>query len=359
LFEQGVIRPPSEAESLFVRVTRNCPWNRCHICPAYKGKKFSLRTIEEIKKDIDMMADAYSYNLAKFESAFLQDADSLILPTDDLIEIIQHIKKLFPNIKRITTYARAKSMKQKSVEELIRLREAGLTRIHSGMESGSPKVLKLIKKGIKQEDILIGGGHVVASGISLSQYIMPGVGGRTLSEEHAIETAKILNHVKPDFIRVRTFAVHPMTPIQKMVDEGSFIPLSDEEAVKEIRLLLENLDDIPARFRCGDFSLNLLMQVDGYLDKDKESMIAEIDRYLSLSQEQKQAYSLIQRTYPGMRSLDVLNDEKLLSEIKQEIDKLKRSEPDGFNKYIRSLMTHQLPQPQTDIWENRLKEKGH
>ena len=349
MFEQGVIRPPSEAHSLLVRVTRNCPWNRCHICPAYKGKKFSLRTVEEIKKDIDIMADTYGSD--RFESAFLQDADSLILTTDDLIEIIRHIKTLFPAIERITTYARAKSMKRKSVEDLIRLKEAGLTRIHSGMESGSPKVLKLIMKGIKPEDVITGGSRVAESGISLSEYIMPGVGGKELSEEHALETAGILNQVKPDYIRVRTFAVHPMSPIQKMVDEGAFIPLNDEETVKEIRLLLENLDEIPARFRCGDFSLNLLMQVDGYLDKDKEKMIAEIDRYLSLSEEQKKAYSLIQRTYPGMHTLDVLHDKKLLKNIKPEIEKLEKSEEDGFNKYIRKLMTHQLPQPQTGVWE--------
>ena len=348
MFEQGVIRPPSEAQSLLVRVTRNCPWNRCHICPAYKGEKFSLRSVAEIKNDIDMMADAYGS--AGYESAFLQDADSLILPTNDLVEILKHIKKTFPGIKRITTYARAKSMKRKSVEELIELREEGLNRIHSGMESGSPEVLRLIMKGIKPEDVITGGSRVVASGISLSEYIMPGVGGRKFSNEHAVETARILNIVKPDYIRVRTFAVHPMSPIQKMVDKGSFIPLTDEEVVREIRLLLENLDEIPAHFRCGDFSLNLLMQVDGYLDRDKEKMIAEIDRYLALPERQKKAYSLIQRTYPGMRSLDVLNDENLVNEIELQIEKLEKGEEDGFNRYIRKLMTYQLPQPQSDVW---------
>jgi radical SAM superfamily enzyme YgiQ (UPF0313 family) len=349
LFEQGVIRPPSEAQSLLVRVTRNCPWNRCHICPAYKGKKFSQRSVEEIKKDVDMMAGTYGSE--RFESAFLQDADSLILPTNDLIEIIRHIKRLFPGIKRITTYARAKSMKRKIVEELLSLREEGLTRIHSGMESGSEKVLKLIMKGIKPKDVITGGSRVVESGISLSEYIMPGVGGKAFSEEHAVETARILNIVKPDYIRVRTFAVHPMSPIQRMINEGSFIPLSDEEVVEEIRLLLENLDEIPAHFRCNDFSLNLLMQVDGNLDKDRKRMIEEINRYLALSEEQKKAFSLLQRTYPGMHSLDVLEDEKLLNKIKPEIEKLEKNEPDGFNRYIRKLMTYQLPQPQTDIWE--------
>jgi hypothetical protein len=349
MFEQGVIRPPSEASSLFVRVTRNCPWNRCHICPAYKGKKFSLRTVEEVKGDIDMMAEAYSTYVHSFTSAFLQDADSLILPTNELVEIITYIMKVFPGVERVTTYARAKSMKRKSPEDYHRLKEAGLTRIHSGMESGSLNVLKLIQKGIKPEDILKGGVRVVESGISLSEYIMPGVGGKALSREHAVETALLLNKIRPDFIRVRTFAVHPMSPIQKMIDEGAFDPMSDEEVVEEIRLLLVTLDEMPAHFRCGDFSLNLLMQVDGRLDRQKEAMIAEIDRYLAMTREQKQAYSLIQRTYPGMRSLDVVEDEKVVMELSKAIKDPEKDE-DGFNRHIRKLMTFQLPQLQTDCW---------
>jgi hypothetical protein len=301
--------------------------------------------------DIDEMAKEYASFSGKFTSAFLQDADSLILPTDELVTIIEYVKKVFPNIDRVTTYARAKSMKRKSIEAYGRLKEAGLTRIHTGMESGSHNVLKLIAKGNAPEDILEGGKRVRESGISLSEYIMPGVGGRALSLEHALETARILNEIQPDFIRVRTFAIHPKSPLQKMVDDGTFVPLNDDEVVSEIRILLENLDEMSAHFRCGDFSLNLLMQVDGMLNTHKDAMIQEIDRYLALTKEQKQAYSLIQRTYPGMRSLDVLQDQRLLEGLKGDIETLEKSEKDGFNKYIRRLMTYQLPQLQTDCWE--------
>jgi radical SAM superfamily enzyme YgiQ (UPF0313 family) len=349
MFEQGVIRPPSEASSLLVRVTRNCPWNKCHICPAYKGKKFSRRTVEEVKKDIDMMAEAYSRHVNDFTSAFLQDADTLVLPTDELVDIIAYLKEVFPAVERVTTYARAKSIKRKSLEDYYRLKEAGLTRIHTGMESGSLKVLKLINKGIKPEDILTGGLRAVESGISLSEYIMPGVGGKALSREHALETARILNRIRPNFIRVRTFAVHPKSPIQKMIEEGTFQAMNDEEVVKEIRLLLVKLDKMPSHFRCGDFSLNLLMQVDGRLDTQKEAMIEEIDRYLALTNEQKKAYSLIQRTYPGVLPLDAVRDEKLIKQIRKELESLEREE-DGFNKYIRRLMSYQLPQLQTECW---------
>jgi radical SAM superfamily enzyme YgiQ (UPF0313 family) len=349
MFEQGVIRPPSEAVSLLVRVTRNCPWNKCHICPAYKGKRFSRRSLEEVKKDVDMMAEWYGSNARSFRSAFLQDADTLILPTDELVEIISHIKSIFPGIERITTYARAKSMKKKGAQDYRRLQEAGLTRIHTGMESGSARVLKLIQKGITPDDILTGGIRVLESGISLSEYIMPGVGGKALSREHAMETAGILNQIRPDFIRVRTFAVHPLSPLQKMVDDGTFEPMNDEEVIREIRLLLENLDEMPSHFRCGDFSLNLLMQVDGKLDVDKQAMIHEIDRYLALTPEQKQAYSLIQRSYPGMKPLEVVEDAGVVKQLARKIKALE-TEKDGFNKHIRRLMSFQLPQPQTDAW---------
>ena len=350
MFEQGAIRPPSEARSLLVRVTRNCPWNRCRMCPPFKGLKFSRRSVDEIKRDIDAMAEVYASRRFVPTSAFLQDADSLLVPTEELLEIIGHIRSRFPTITRVTTYARAKTMKRKSIEDLKRLKEAGLTRIHSGMESGSAEVLELIQKGNTPDDILSGGVHVVASGISLSEYIMPGAGGRRLSDQHAIETAKILNQIRPDFIRVRTLAVHPLSPLQKMVDEGTFEPMTDVEIVREIRLLLENLDERPSHFRCGDFSLNLLMQVDGKLDKDKSAMIAEIDRFLGLDPVKQQAFSLIQRSYPGMLPLDAVDDPQVVEKARTEIERLEASTPDGFNKAIRTLMTYQLPQLPSELW---------
>ncbi|MBN2321991.1 MAG: radical SAM protein [Acidobacteria bacterium] len=350
MFEQGAIRPPNEADSLLVRVTRNCPWNRCHICPPFKGLKFSRRSVDEVKQDIDQMAEVYPARGGGPEAAFLQDADSLILPTDELLEIIRHIRKRFPSVKRVTTYARAKTMKRKSIEDLKQLKAAGLTRIHSGMESGSANVLTLIRKGNTPDDILSGGLHVVSSGISLSEYIMPGVGGRRFSEEHARETAKILNRIRPDFIRVRTLAIHPMSPLQRMIGEGSFEPMTDAEIVAEIRMLLEHLDEMPSHFRCGDFSLNLLMQVDGSLDRDKRAMIAVIDKFLDLDPTLQQAFSLIQRSYPGLLPLDAVDDPQVIEKAGKEIQRLEESAPDGFNKAIRALMTRQLPPLPSDCW---------
>ena len=351
MYEQGVIRPPSEANSLLLRVTRNCPWNQCVFCPAYKGTKFSRRTVEEVKKDIDGMAQDYRGFAGQIQSAFLQDGDSLLLPTEQVLEILRYLKEKFPGIKRITTYARAPTLRKKSVEELIQLKEVGLSRIHAGLESGSAKVLKMIRKGITPEDIVEGGKKVVEAGISLSEYIMPGVGGRTMSEEHARETARLLNQVRPDFIRVRTFALHPQSPMNRLVEEGTFVPMSDDEMVAEIRLLVESLDEMHSYFSCGDYSPNLLMQVDGYLDEKKAYMLQELDKFLALTKEQRQAYSLLRRTSYMNYPVEVVLNEGTMRQIRPEIEKLEKSGENGFDKYIQHLMSFQIPQPQTDNWK--------
>jgi radical SAM superfamily enzyme YgiQ (UPF0313 family) len=348
MYEQGVIRPPSEAQSLLVRVTRNCPWNQCLFCPAYKGVKFSRRTVEEVKTDIDNMAREYAGHINMIKSAFLQDADSLVLKTTEILEILHHLKSRFPAIERITTYARSTTLKRKTVDEFKQLKEAGLIRIHAGMESGSETVLKMIRKGITPDDIIEAGTKVVAAGISLSEYIMPGVGGRTLSEEHARETARLLNIVKPDFIRVRTFALHPKSPMQKMVQEGMLVPMTDEEIVQEIRLLVSSLDEMHSYFSCGDYGPNLLMQVDGFLDEKKAYMLSEIDKYLALTPVQKKIYSLIRRSSFMHYPVEIVHNEDVIRKMMPEIEKLERGDEEGFNRHIATLMSYTIPQPQTD-----------
>ncbi len=349
MYEQGVIRPPSEATSLLVRVSRNCPWNQCVFCPAYKGTKFSKRTVDEVKKDIDAMA--VEYGAAHVTSAFLQDADSLLLPTGDLIAILEYLREKFPKIDRITTYARARTLKRKSVDELRLLRGAGLTRVHAGLESGSETVLKLIKKGLTPEEIVTGGRHVMDAGLELSEYVMPGIGGRALSQEHAIETANVLNMVRPHFIRIRTFAMHPKSPMQRMVEEGTFVPMNDEETIGEIRVLVDHLDKMHSYFSCNDFSLNLLMQVDGFLDEKKDFMLKELDAFLALSERQKQVYILLQRSGYYRYPLSVVNDQAVLNQVVPEIEKLEKEGKGGFDRYIDVLKSYQLPQPQTDDWQ--------
>jgi radical SAM superfamily enzyme len=306
--------------------------------------------VEEVKKDIDSMAEELG-GYTGVRTAFLQDADSLILPTNDLETILNYVREKFPKIDRITTYARARTLSHKSVDDLKRLKQAGLTRIHTGMESGSEMVLQMIKKGMTPEEVVTGGRHVMEAGIELSEYIMPGVAGQALSEEHAIKTAELLNLIRPHFIRVRTFALHPQSPMQKMVMEGTFVPLTDDEIVAEIRLLVHHLDSMHSYFSCNDFSLNLLMQVDGFLDEKKEDMLKELDAYLSMTKRQRQVYTLLHYAGYSRYPLSVVNDQHVLDQVVPEIERLEKGGGEhGFDEYIRMLKTCQLPQPQTDHW---------
>ena len=289
-------------------------------------------------------------NGSHITTAFFQDADSLLLPTEDLLEILKYLKEAFSSLTRVTSYARAKSLKRKSVESLKALKAAGLTRIHTGLESGSPKVLKLIQKGESPGEMIEGGKRVMAAGIELSEYIMPGVGGKDLSLENAHGTAQVLNRIRPDFIRVRTFALPPGSPMEAMAREGRFTPMNDLEIVSEIRELLRHLDEMPSHFRCADFSLNLLMHVDGYLDRDCARMLEDLDSFLALPESDQKAYVLLQRSgHYGVHPKEMLRHQDLMAQLHEKIKELE--ENGGFDKYVRAMMAGQLPRPQTGSWD--------
>ncbi len=354
-FELGPIRPPNEAYSLLIRVTRNCPWNRCRFCPIYKGEKFQLRSVEEIKQDIgtakaikDKISglawksgyggsirevaamvcnnppnDAYR-NVALWlyaggENAFLQDANTLIMRTGELVEVIKYLKETFPGISRITSYARSKTAAKKSVDELIELREAGLSRLHIGLESGYDPLLQLMDKGVTAANHITGGRNVVASGISLSEYVILGMGGRKMWREHALETARVLNEINPDFIRVRTMTIRAGMPLYDDAVSGNFIRSTDEEIVAEERLLIENLECNSSFF--SDHIINLLQEVEGKLPEDKKKMLAVISRFQALSPEERANFKLGRRLGIYNR-IDDMGDAFRYDEVKRAIDRL-------------------------------------
>ena len=306
-FEQGPIRPPSEAGSLLFRFTRNCPWNRCTFCPVYKGRQFSRRSLEEIKGDIDTAAEIYQ-ELRAFSSSlgrggritrevlervftggrfndfhrqialwlymgkgsvFIQDANSFVLPAPVLVEAIRHLKRKIPGIGRITSYARSSTLAKMSVAELGEIRQAGLDRIHIGMESGSDRVLEFVQKGVSARHQIEAGRKVIEAGMELSEYFMPGLGGKDLSEDHARESARVLNEINPHFIRLRTLRIPPRAPLFQDKQSGRFTPLSDDETVLEIRLFISLLDVVSSRFT-SDHIMNLLEEVAGKLPKTKK-----------------------------------------------------------------------------------------
>jgi radical SAM superfamily enzyme YgiQ (UPF0313 family) len=348
-------------------VTRNCPWNRCEFCPVYKGAKFSRRTVEEIKKDIDtvkkivdtlkrtswqsgfggridrrlaeavLQDDRHSDSFRSValwlyyggESAFLQDANSLVMKTPNLVEVVSYLKETFPHLKRITSYARSSTLARKSVEELKALKEAGLNRIHVGLESGSDAVLALVKKGVTAAKQIEGGQKVVAAGIQLSEYVMPGLGGRRLSREHALETARVLNAINPDFIRIRSLALPPGTGLRERWERGEFERPSDEDMVHELRLFIESLDGIRS-YVASDHILNLLEELEGRLPEDKPALLAVIDRYLALPEEERLLFqlgrrlglfrSLSDRENPGLRGKAVQLKEKVESQFGGDLE---------------------------------------
>jgi radical SAM superfamily enzyme YgiQ (UPF0313 family) len=375
-FEKGPIRPPSEARSLLIRLTRNCPWNKCTFCPVYKGTKFSMRDVEEVKADIDTVYEisraikelsfkmghagrvtddvarrVFSGGLGYSEdikyiafwlysggrNVFLQDANSLIMKPADLFEILTHLKKRFPDIDRITTYARSATAARIKPEDMKMLKEAGLTRVHIGFESGSDNVLEFVKKGTTAEQHIKGGKNVVDAGLELSEYVMPGLGGREWTKEHAVESARALNQINPNFIRIRSLHVHEIMPLMKDIEEGRFSLLTDDETARELRLFLESLDGIESRI-VSDHILNLLEEVEGKLPEDKERMLAVIDSYLDMDDEDRLLYRIGRRA-GLMRSTEDLNDIDARERAERVMGRLKAStEGDDIEDTLRGLM---------------------
>ena len=354
-FEQGPIRPPSEADSLLIRLTRNCPWNNCTFCRVYKKKKFTLRSRQNIVKDIDLLhgyirrirqivkpgglgdhevintlyssfeeKDRVAFNAAVnwyatgMKSIFLQDANSLIMKPDDLVFVLEHIKTCFPDVERVTSYARSHTIARIKQSDLIRIGKAGLNRIHIGMESGSDTVLKKIKKGTTKQGHIKAGLKVKDAGMQLSEYVMPGLGGIDYSIEHAIETASALNSINPDFIRIRTLAVTDGTALAVEARRGEFEKPTDAMMAKELRLFIESLDGIDSYIK-SDHILNLFETINGKMPEDKEAMIGVIDAFFNMPSKKRVLYQVGRRMgfFRGPEDMDASDH---LERVKQACD---------------------------------------
>jgi radical SAM superfamily enzyme YgiQ (UPF0313 family) len=274
------------------------------------------------------------YNEGK--NVFLQDGDNLILKTNQLVEILKYLKKTFPSIERITTYSRAKTLSKKRLEELQDLNRAGLSRIHIGLETGYDPLLQYIKKGVTAQEHVEAGRRVKESGISLSEYVILGLGGKGMWREHAIETAKVLNQINPDFIRVRTLKVLKTMLLYQKIEKGEFIPLNDDEIVEEERLLIEHLERITSTF-VSDHILNLLQEVEGKLPEEKEKMLKLIDRYLALPKEEKNNFRLGRRAGVYQSVEDVSNPE-LRNQVERALQQIESERPGGLEKALSDFM---------------------
>ncbi|HXX34543.1 MAG TPA: radical SAM protein [Thermodesulfobacteriota bacterium] len=263
-------RPPSEANSLLLRVTRGCPWNRCTFCSMYKGMKFEIRDLKEILEDIESARELYG---DRVRTIFIGDSNSLVAKTEMLVKILNTLSSSFRHVERVTSYARAKTIAKKPLEDLIRIRQAGLTRLHVGLETGDQDLLKEIGKGATPEEMVEAGRKAKEAGFEYSLYVLLGIGGEEKWEQHARGTANVLNQIDPHFIRVRTFVPQPNSPVCETVTEGRFQLASPETILNETKLLLEGLH-VTSQF-LSDHISNLL-PLHGKLPEDKERMIQMI-----------------------------------------------------------------------------------
>jgi len=229
-------RPPNEASSALIRASRGCPWNKCLFCTMYKTLKFKPRSVEEVIKDINTAARIYK----GAKTVFIADSDSLTMKNID--EIIKHIKLRFPNIDRITTYARAKTLMKLGKDRLKKIKKVGLNRVHIGLESGDKKTLKFMCKGAIPEEMIAGGKAAKEAGLEVSFYILIGAGGEERIMEHAKESAKVCNEVNPDFIRLRTLVVQHGSLLEEKMNSGQYKPTSPVQKLQEIKTFLENLE---------------------------------------------------------------------------------------------------------------------
>ncbi|WP_236892677.1 radical SAM protein [Desulfoluna limicola] len=228
-------------------------------------------------------------------SIFLQDANTLVLNPDDLITILLHIREAFPRVERITSYARSYTIARISDDDMARFALAGLNRIHIGMESASDEVLAFVKKGVDKKTHILAGQKVVRAGIELSEYFMPGLGGKALSTESALETADAINQINPDFIRIRTLAIPETSALYTDLQNGTFSQMGDVETARELLLFLDTLNGVSSTVK-SDHILNLFQDVDGTLPGDKETITAPLRSFLEMPPEDQLLYRVGRRT---------------------------------------------------------------
>ncbi|MRR15133.1 MAG: radical SAM protein [Deltaproteobacteria bacterium] len=328
-FSVGVYRPPSEggSSSLLLRITENCPWNKCTFCEMYKEHRFVYRPVADIKADIDAVkamageirevsekigqngqinrevlrallavnpylnenhcfSTVFSWLYSGGRTAFLQDANSMIMRPGEFVEVLKYLRETLSTLTRVTSYTRSKTLAQRKLEELTAIREAGLDRIHVGLETGDDELLSIVRKGVTSAEQIEGGKKAMAAGFQLSEYWMPDLGGRERWRQHAENTARVLNAINPHYIRSRPFVPRQGTEIFEDYEQGRLHISSPHERLEELRVMIENLN-VTSRV-CFDHNMNswtnrqggLLFHMDyeGYKFPDEKQLVLDLIR---------------------------------------------------------------------------------
>lgn len=281
-YDTPVFRPPSEAQSFILRVTRGCAHNKCTYCNMYRGVPFQILKDEEISRQIAL---AVHFGKNSVRRVFLADGDALVLPTAKLLKILQALHEQFPKLQRVASYAAPKDILRKSEEELRQLREAGLQLLYYGMETGDDATLKAVKKGVTAEEAIEAGRRVTASGMKLSLMVILGLAGVEGSARHALATAKAINIIKPTHLSALCLMLYRGSELKEQFEEGNFNPLSPAGLMQELHLMLNNIE-LPREHYCLFRSNHVsnYVQLAGTLPKDKERLLQQVEtsvRHLS------------------------------------------------------------------------------
>lgn len=273
-YDTPVFRPPSEARSFILRVTRGCAHNKCTYCNMYRGVPFQILSDEEISRQIAL---AVHYGKESVRRVFLADGDALVLPTAKLLKILQALRENFPKLQRVASYAAPKDILRKSEDELRQLKEAGLQLLYYGMETGDDITLKAVNKGVNAAEAIEAGRRVTASGMKLSLMIILGLAGKEGSQRHALETAKAINIIQPTMLSALCLMLYRGSELLDQFENGEFNPLSPQGLMEELHLMMQNIDlpqDKHCLFRSNHVSN--YVQLAGTLPKDKDRLLREI-----------------------------------------------------------------------------------
>ncbi|MBQ1472092.1 radical SAM protein [Eubacterium sp. AB3007] len=272
-YEGDIFRPPSEAYSLLVQVTIGCTHNKCTFCSMFKDKKFRVRDVQEVFEDLEDARRTYRY----VERVFLCDGDALCLSNNRMLPILDKVRELFPECKRVNVYGNAKDVLHKTLDELKELREHGLEMVYLGAESGSDKVLQDICKGVNAEQLIEAVHKIEYAGIKASVTFISGLAGKAGWREHAIETGKMVSRMNASYVALLTLMLDPRAPITGQIQRGELELLSPEEVVAETYLMLEHMNPTkPCVFRSNHASNYLSLK--GNLPQDKEKLMAKLRR---------------------------------------------------------------------------------
>ena len=280
-YEGPIYRPPSEADSLLIQATIGCPHNRCTFCMVYKnGPGYRVRPVRHVKEDILEAGRSYGRHV---RTLFLPAGNTIAMKTEDLAEICRFARATFPTLERITVYGSSQFIHKKGPRRLAQIAGAGLKRIHVGLESGDDVTLKNIRKGTNAEQQIEAGRWVVAAGIELSLYVILGIGGRERTSEHARETARVINEIAPDFVRLRTFVPKINTPLLQDVMEKRFNMLAPHGVLKETASII---DSITVSTKLTSDHYTNYINLYGDLPHDKPRLLDEINQVLKRDESQ-------------------------------------------------------------------------